>query len=160
MYRKISMAFLVVACSAFVVVVASKQFSTSANGNMRASAAMPLASRVAVDPIQITSPTDGATVPERPFVEGTVSDPNATVWVVIHPMEVSDYWVQPKTSMRGGGRWKVQVYAGRPGTPDVGKHFEIRAVANPKQPLREGIKLTDWPNAQLQSPIIEVVRGK
>jgi hypothetical protein len=96
---------------------------------------------------------------ERPFVEGTVSDPNASVWVVIHPMEVSDFYVQPRTSMRAAGRWTVQHYVGQTGGRDAGKHFEIRAVVDPNQRLREGMKLPDWPRVKTQSPIIEVVRG-
>ena len=35
----------------------------------------------------IDKPHDKAGVQERPYVEGTVSDPNAKVWVVVHPME-------------------------------------------------------------------------
>ncbi len=39
--------------------------------------------------LRITAPEDGAPVSERPFVEGMVANPDAEVWVVVHPMEVS-----------------------------------------------------------------------
>jgi len=108
--------------------------------------------------ISILTPKNSTIVPGRPIVKGTVRDRNSEVWVIIHPMEVSDYWVQPRTTVRGDGSWSVYVYIGRPGAVDVGKHFEIRAVANPKNKLREGKVLNYWPDADGLSPIIEVVR--
>jgi hypothetical protein len=33
---------------------------------------------------------DGATVPERPFVDVSVSGPAGSVWIIIHPTEVSN----------------------------------------------------------------------
>lgn len=109
-------------------------------------------------PIRITAPSDNEQVVELPFVEGTVSDSSAKVWVIVHPMEVSDYWVQPPVTMREGGKWKVQIHIGRPGADDVGKHFEIMAVANPKNSLKEGDKLKEWPEAKWKSQVIEVIR--
>jgi|GEM_PF-5161873 len=111
------------------------------------------------DMVVLISPGDGAMVPERPLLEGKVSDPNAEVWVIIHPMEVSDYWVQPRISVRGDGMWTVQVYVGRPGTLDVGKRFEIMACANLSQPVSEGTVLSWWPDAQWRSEVIQVLRG-
>ena len=109
-------------------------------------------------PIRINAPADNEQVGERPFVEGTISDSTAKVWVIVHPTEVSDYSVQPIASIKDGGKWKVQVYIGRPGDADKDKHFEIMAVANPKKDLKEGDKLTGWPEAQSKSQIIEVTR--
>lgn len=106
----------------------------------------------------IKSPSDGASVLGRPIVEGVVMDRTAQVWVIVHPMETSDYWVQPRVTVRKEGLWRVQVYIGRPGNIDVGKHFEMMAVANPTQTLREGKVLGTWPEAQLQSEVIEVIR--
>ena len=108
--------------------------------------------------IAIKSPSDGASVPERPIVEGVVMDKTAQVWVVVHPMETSAYWVQTRVTVRKEGLWRVQVYIGRPGSIDVGKHFEIMAVANPEQTLREGKVLGTWPEAQSRSEVIEVIR--
>lgn len=108
--------------------------------------------------LRITMPADQARVPERPLVEGTVADPKAKVRVIVHPMEVSDYWVQPSVSVRKDGTWKVMIYIGRPGGLDVGKRFEVMAVANPKLPLKEGNVLSGWPDAQWKSQVIEVTR--
>lgn len=108
--------------------------------------------------INIIKPKDGGSVSERPYVRGTVADPNAKVWVIVHPMEVSNYWVQPRVSVKKDGTWKVCIYVGRPGSVDVGKHFEIMAVANPKSKLKEGDILNEWSEARWESEIIEVVR--
>ena len=108
--------------------------------------------------LSITEPKDRASVPERPYIEGKVSNPNADVWIIVHPMEVTDYWVQPRLTVRADGAWRASAYVGRPGRVDVGKHFEIMAVANPKRPLKEGDVLQFWPDAELKSGVIEVVR--
>lgn len=105
----------------------------------------------------ITEPQDGATVLVRPFVTGTVADPSARVWVIVHPTEVGDYWVQQAASLRDDKTWRVQTYVGEPNTP-AGTRFEIRAVANPKAQLSEGKVLDRWPEAQWMSQVIEVVR--
>lgn len=108
--------------------------------------------------LRIKSPLDKSKVPERPYVEGTVTNFNAKVWVIVHPMEGSDYWVQPSISVKEDGSWKVKIYIGRPGSDDVGKQFEIMAVANPKDNLKEGDVLSGWPDAQTKSQVIEVTR--
>ncbi len=111
-----------------------------------------------VENIAVNSPPDGTSVLERPIVGGSVAGNVAQVWVIVHPMETSDYWVQPKVAVRRGGLWRVQVYIGQPGSIDVGKHFEIMAVANPRRTLREGLVLGTWPEAESQSAVIEVIR--
>lgn len=108
--------------------------------------------------LRITAPLDKAKVLERPYVEGTVADSNVKVWVIVHPMEVSDYWVQPSVTVKETGSWKVKIYIGRPGSIDVGKQFEIMAVANPKMSIKEGDVISGWPDAQAKSQVIEVTR--
>jgi hypothetical protein len=78
--------------------------------------------------------------------------------MIVHPSLVADYWVQAGPTVRADGKWRVSAYVGRPGNVDVGKHFEIMAVANPKRPLKEGDILPYWPEAASKSQLIEVVR--
>ena len=106
--------------------------------------------------ITITSPRDGDSVAARSFVEGTVSDPQSKLWVVIHPMKVSSFWVQPDVSVKEDGAWKVMAYFGR--AADKGEHFEVIAIANPKKQLKEGEILDGWPEAQWSSKAVEVTR--
>jgi len=108
--------------------------------------------------IRLTVPLDRAKVTERPLVEGVVADVGAEVWVVVHPLEVSDYWVQPPITVRQDGSWGVQVYIGRPGMIDVGKHFEVMACANPYLQLWEGLVLSNWPKAEWKSNVVRIVR--
>jgi hypothetical protein len=42
------------------------------------------------DTIVIGSPRDGTSLPERPLIEGRVKNPDARIWVIVHPMEVAD----------------------------------------------------------------------
>ena len=108
--------------------------------------------------IILTAPCDGTRVNQRDFAEGIISDPNAHVVVVVHTMEVADFWVQPSVTVREGGKWKVLCYFGEPGPQHSGKHYEVMALVNPKEKLREGQLLSGWPEAESKSQVIEVVR--
>lgn len=108
--------------------------------------------------IQIISPKEGAYVPWRPFVEGTTSIPDATVWLIIHPIHASGYWVQPRINIKEGGDWSAQPYVGRPGNADVEKRYEIMAIGNPTSNIREEDVLESWPEAEYISQIVEVTR--
>ena len=106
--------------------------------------------------ISIKEPTDGLKVTHREYVKGTVSDSHAEVWVVIHPVETSGYWIQPPVTVKNNGAWKVKAYFGRAGM-DAGKEFEIRAFANPVSDFREGIS-SNWPSSAARSDVVDVVR--
>ena len=105
----------------------------------------------------IHKPVDGAKVDHRQEVSGKVSDPNADVWVVVHPMETSDFWIQPRITVREDGSWKVIAYFGNAGTAHKRKQFEVRAFANPSANLTEG-KSNQWPAAEAKSNVLEVTR--
>ena len=108
--------------------------------------------------ISITSPRNRASVSEKQVIKGKVTDPDAEVWVIIHPMvkNLDDRWVQPKVTVNESGDWKVRAYIGESG--DKGKRFEIMAIANPDDELEEGNILYNWPNAEAKSRIIKVRR--
>jgi|GEM_PF-1863335 len=108
--------------------------------------------------IRMLEPQDGDAVPVNPTARGTISDPDANVWVIVHPLEVSDFWVQPFVTVKRDSSWKVRIHVGRPGSIDVGKHFDIMAVANPTINLYEGLVLKRWPEAECRTEIIEVTR--
>ncbi len=107
--------------------------------------------------ITIKSPTDGARVPARLIVRGVVIDRNVQVWVIVHPVALSSYWIQPPVLIKSDGRWGVKVYIGRVGYQDVGMEYEIMAIADPKQKLVEGDVL-GWPKAKWRSDIVTVIR--
>ena len=109
--------------------------------------------------IEIHEPKDKETVMWRSLVTGSVSDKDAKVYLVIHPNETSEYWVQPNATMKENGEWTVNAYFGRRGSIDSTKSFEIRAVVNPKHSLKEGLRLNSWPNAAAKSEVLNVVRN-
>jgi len=106
----------------------------------------------------ITAPQDDSRVQWRTDIKGTVSDPDAEVWVVIHPTEVSQYWVQPRLSVKEDGSWRVRVYFGESGSRHSGMRFEVRAIANPESKLESGDRFSFWPEAEERSQVIEVIR--
>ena len=55
--------------------------------------------------LTLNRPSENEKVPERPFVQGTVSDPKATIWVIVHPMDTSNFWVQPSVSVKQDLPW-------------------------------------------------------
>lgn len=87
-----------------------------------------------------------------------MKDPKAEVWLVVHPLSNPGYWVQPRVTVRANGDWKVQVYIGNPGRQDEGCYYEVRALANSRTSLSEGLILSDWPSADSVSDIVEVLR--
>jgi hypothetical protein len=114
--------------------------------------------QAALDFIRIQAPDNSSRVKHRAFVEGVVSDQKAEVWVVVHPTDTSSYWVQPKISVRSGGEWSVLAYFGRAGSIDSTKKFEVIAIVNPIEKLREGDYFDAWPQAKWASQVITVER--
>lgn len=110
------------------------------------------------DQLRILTLQDGDKVEWRQAVTGVIAEGANDLWVVVHPLETTEYWVQPKINVRAGGKWRVRVYLGRPGDIDVGKDFEVMAVAGSKQRLAEGMRLGDWPEARWRSEVVAVVR--
>jgi hypothetical protein len=107
--------------------------------------------------VQITNPKEGSRVAHREQVSGTVSDSAESVWLVIHPLDTSEFWIQPPITVRDDGTWKVIPYFGRSPSRDVGARFEVRAFAKPTIALKEG-KVAAWPEAAARSIVIEVSR--
>ena len=100
-----------------------------------------------------------AKVDWRELVCGEVADPKAQVKLVIHPTATTQYWVQPNVIVGKNGKWEVRPYFGDAGAKyKENEDFEVRAFANPKQQLKEGDILADWPEAEWTSPIVRVAR--
>lgn len=108
--------------------------------------------------VTITRPKDDEEVVRRPLVEGTVDNPHAEVWLVVHPAGHRKYWVQPRATVEDDGWWSATPYVGAAGPADEGATFELRAVANPKRSLRENLELAEWPAAEAQSDVLKVTR--
>jgi hypothetical protein len=108
--------------------------------------------------VRIEFPRDGASVGQRPNIKGSISNRDATVWLIVHPLETGAYWVQPAISVRGG-TWQAIPYIGRLGNLDLGKKFELMAIANAREEISEGQIYSYWPAATSESQVITVVRS-
>jgi hypothetical protein len=108
--------------------------------------------------LSIIEPPDGASVLPRHTVKVQVHESCdlSEVWLVVHPTEISTYYVQPRLSEKSG-IWKVQAYFGEPGR-NRGTVFEVKAFGFPSEPLHEGDELPYWPEAAVASVYIEVKR--
>jgi hypothetical protein len=106
----------------------------------------------------ITSPPDEAQVERQTYIEGHVSDPHAAVWLIVHPVGILEYWVQSPVSIRGDGRWGVEAYFGKGSDADAGKRFEMMAVSNPEEELKEGKVLPGWPATGERSQVLTVTK--
>jgi len=114
------------------------------------------------DPIRITEPAGDSVVSHRTIIRGTVkvAQVKPVVWVVVRPMRGNAYWVQPRVDVDSDGKWSVEAYIGRDEQSNKGEHFKIMALANPHKELHEQDKLQDWPEAELQSKIVEVAKDQ
>ena len=108
--------------------------------------------------ILIQSPHNQAEVDRPAKVEGTVSNINANIYLIVHPEGVPEYWVQPRAIVNEKGIWTSKVYLGRPENVDPKKYYEIMAVANPISSIKESDVLKNWPTAKGASQIIQVRR--
>jgi len=109
--------------------------------------------------VLIASPANGGKVSELVTVEGTVSDPQADVLVVVHPTAgQGGYWVQQPATVNNDGKWEAsQVHFGQ-GAQGAGETFEVRAFVGPKGKLHTGQVLQEWPAADARSNVVKVTR--
>lgn len=108
--------------------------------------------------LEILNLENGEMLEWRTLVTGRVSTPFTNVWLIVHVLETSTYWVQPQATIRAIGSWESTIFLGDPGILDVGKKFELMAIANPRDPLKEGVQLPGWPRAEGKSKVISVNR--
>ena len=81
--------------------------------------------------VSIQSPQNGETF-RTPAVNvvGTVSPPDATVRVLVHPEDTDLWWIQSSPVVNGtSGRWQVVCYIGTD-TMGIGRNFDIVAVGS------------------------------
>ena len=117
-------------------------------------------SRQDADKLEITSPTDGATVTTRELVGGTVSDSKLNVYVLIHPLTTNLWWVQNMPTVGPDGKWQSFCYFGTENL-GIGEPYEIIAVATSKKKLYQpGDTLEIVPLDLLRSRIVTVRRAK
>lgn len=105
----------------------------------------------------IIRPIANSLVPEEMVIEGKVSNAE-TVWLVVRPENGLYYYVQPQVKVQHDGQWLGVIYIGAHNSESDGLTFQIRALVNPVEKLVNGEIYYDWPEAELTTEIIEVVR--
>lgn len=125
-------------------------------------------SNVRVNPVNIAiiEPKDMTQIEgNRYLVKGTMSDSNAKVFVVVRPLESSDYWVQDPPTIDGNGNWQVNAYFGERNAV-IGEKHEIIALATQENFLVTWLtgnylsigKRQDLPSNTNRSNIVNVSR--
>lgn len=123
-----------------------------------------------IKPVQvvITKPINDENVTRRYVVQGTVSDPNCKVHVIVHPLTVPKMWVQNSPIIGIDGSWKTEVYFGTE-TLGIGDKYEVIALATNENFLvtlatgnflREGRVLESLPRNTNRSNVVTVTRSK
>jgi hypothetical protein len=115
--------------------------------------------------LQVSTPAGSARVCALQEVLGNIGNTaigarDRLVWIVVHPLETPEYWVQQPATVDGEtGRWATLVHFGDRGSHD-GKSYEIQAFVSLRQQLKVGQVLTHWPEARSTSNVVYgLVRG-
>jgi hypothetical protein len=109
--------------------------------------------------IQIAAPKQGAEVAGKAVIEGTVSDPKASIYVLVHPLQADGWWVQsiPAPANRDGS-WRTLCYFGD-AAAGLGEHFQIIAIATGRT-LKEFDRLNEVPRDAAHSEVVTVKRAQ
>ncbi|MDH5181608.1 MAG: hypothetical protein OEZ39_15565 [Gammaproteobacteria bacterium] len=111
--------------------------------------------------LTITAPATNSTVELHDVIRGRVSNPAvAEVWVVIHPVQSVDCWLQKPALVSADGSWMatVQFGKGEGEGSSGGLPYEVRALAGLRQPPIPG-KTNCWPEAEVISRALYVKRN-
>ena len=106
----------------------------------------------------LNRPSNGRVVPMELLAGGTVLNAQ-TVWVVVRPKGSKQYFVQPPMKVGDDHTWRGAIYIGSVNVANVGLRFQVRAFVNPVTTLKEGDLLQSWPQAELATGVVEVIRG-
>lgn len=117
--------------------------------------------------VTIESPNDMQAISTAwPTIEGVVEPEDATVVVLVHPIETNYWSVQAPVQKGTNGAWRGTINLGR-GSSDKHKHFQIMAVATDSrlfaalrgQMMTEGLQMAR-PPALPHSDIVSVWRAE
>lgn len=93
--------------------------------------------------VELLSPQTDAQVEHTALIKGRVSDRGHSIYVLVHPIADTKWWVQRSPSPPNrDGTWQAIGYFGVASGKGVGEYFEVVAIAVPdKGLLQEGQQL-------------------
>lgn len=106
----------------------------------------------------ISRPSPKSVVLQEVVVAGKVANAT-TVWIAVRSKINGLVWIQPPILVQDNGDWIGVIYVGNPSKKSEGYTYQVRAFVSPFDKLISGEVLSDWPEAELSSPIVDVLRG-
>lgn len=110
------------------------------------------------DRLVIVSPDNPLNAPSLLQLACSKGGIEGDVFFVVKPISVDEFFVQPQDPGWDEG-CSGTVHLGRGGTLDIGKTYQVRAIAAPELPLDGNQRLSAWPAAKWRSEILTLVRG-
>jgi hypothetical protein len=105
-----------------------------------------------------STPAAGDTVPRIMLARGEVTNAG-TVWIVIRSAGRPEYYVQAPIKVNADGAWEGPIYTGNSEKACIGLRFQLRAFVNPAKALTADEVIFSWPEAEISSDVVEVMRG-
>lgn len=81
------------------------------------------------------------------------------IYLLVKPVLVDEYWVQPALTKDTQGNWHVTPYIGKEPASNIFEKFEMIVLIN-TQPLKTGQKLGQLPKAEFQSLPTTVIKKR
>jgi hypothetical protein len=106
----------------------------------------------------ILSPKPASMVTRILEIEGVASD-TELVWIVVKPKNGSSYFVQAPIKVQKNGYWKGEIIIGSLSDEEVGQKFTLKAFIKPRTKFKTGDILNSWPQSELSTDEIEVIRS-
>ena len=101
---------------------------------------------------------DGTVMGVRLLVRGSVTEPNAKVMVLVHPLLTATWWVQGTVLTDPDGSWQINVHLGTE-TEGRGERFELVAII-PKRRKKEGAVVDEIPEHFARSSRVTIRRNR
>lgn len=121
-----------------------------------------LYAKTAASELVIHRPQTKQLVPRKSIIEGSVLNAD-TVWVIVRPQQKNEYYFQSPIKVKSDGTWTGEIYVGSSDKESTGLIYEVRAFVKPvglpeSLEVLESTVLASWPESELSSTIVEVVR--
>lgn len=81
------------------------------------------------------------------------------IYLLVHPLAVTDWWVQPRFIYDAPGKWHCTAQIGQSPNQNNGQEFELIVLVNPNPDLLPVKQLQNLPTSPSQSTSITLVKN-